>query len=819
MPEPICDGLTVVECSAGSMSASLVGMLLADNGAHVLKIEPPAGDRLRDASPAGFLVWNRGKDSKVLDLRSTQGQHELRTILEDTDVFVEAFEAGVAEQWGLAYEDLRSSHPSLVYCSIKGFATKGPYAHIKGYEGLVAGKSGVYYREKAPYRRGPIFVNLPLASFGASHMALAGIMSALRVRDQSGQGQLVEASLWQGLNPFDNIGTFEWQLAQRQSLRGSQPVAASHKDGDDTALPAASRTTLTTCTSDGRWLYFQTILPHQAQALLRACGLAHLLDEPQFKDAPFFSDIDDAVDYESRVLEEIRRHPAAELVERLLAEPDVPFELVVSAEEAMRHPQVVHNGHIIELDAPDRGRVRQVGPIARFEATPSRIVGSAPAVGEQREPRLGTRSKIPTLVAQDPLPGGLPRHPLAGITIVELGSFYAPNFGNTMLAALGARVIKLEPPGGDPMRYSFGSVREAAAVKVLEGKESLCLDLRLPAAQEIAHKLVARADVFTVGFRSGVAEKFNLSYERLRAINPRLIYLHATGYGVDGPYAHRPMFAATVFAAAGGFYRNAGYWFSPEIVEGMTAEEAQIIVAPHFGHGNDGDSNGSLCVLSALSLALYHQHRTGQGQFLATSMLNGTLYLLSDEATEYEGKPAVLPADPEHWGLHALYRLYPAAEGWVFLAAPTQREWTALAGALQRQDLLDDPRFARPDDRQHNDSQLVKILEEVFSAKASETWEKELASTGVGCVAVYEGSASQFTSTDQGLRESGLTFEVQHPHFGPIVRHGIPVTLSSTPGRVAPGCLPGQHTDALLAELGYSEQEIACLKQSRTTFG
>src|SRR6476469_6999539 len=167
MTRTICEGLQVIEMGAGSSGASLAGMLLADNGARVLKVEPPDGDRLREQHPAGFLVWNRGKESVVADL--------------GTDV---------AEAWGVGPEQLRALNRRLVYCSISGFGSRGPYAALPAYEGVVAAKAGVYQLGAFGFRSGPIFVDAPLGSVGAGHIATAGVLAALVAREQTGRGQV-----------------------------------------------------------------------------------------------------------------------------------------------------------------------------------------------------------------------------------------------------------------------------------------------------------------------------------------------------------------------------------------------------------------------------------------------------------------------------------------------------------------------------------------------------------------------------------------------------------------------------------------------------
>ena len=819
MDGPICGGLTIVEMGSGSMAGSMAGMILADHGARVLKVEPPEGDRLRRQNRSGFLVWNRGKESVVADLRSDAGREVARNLVDGADVVVEAFSPGVAERWGFGHAQLSQGHPRLVHCSIRGFGDGGPFPHLKPYEGVIAAKAGLFNRGPFAFRPGPIFVNAPVASHGAAHMAVAGILSALLVRRRTGRGQQVEASLWQGLNPFDYFGLITYQNAVRA---GSQVSTAP----PTAAGVVASRFSPMGCSADGRWFICCSMLPHQAQGLLRGLGLGHLLDDDRFMNAPFFDSVDDADAYDDLLWHRFRALGSTELTARLLAEPDVAFEIAGTSEDALTHPQVLHNGEAVELIDPEVGPVAQVGPVARFSATPAVLERSAPALGDHRHPAAGAtpaatevsgKRAVPTertASPRQPAPSNpVPDHPLAGITIVEFGYFYAMPYGVTMAAALGARVIKLEDAQGDPMRRSFGSM-ETGSAKVLEGKESISLDLKSPEGRRIVHQIVERADVFVLGFRPGVAERLAIDEATLRQVNPGLVYVHAGGYGADGPYALRPMYAQTAGALAGAYDRHAGFWLRPEMSDGLDVPEIRTILAERIQSIAEGDANAALGVLSAIVLGVYARETAGVGQFVASSMINGNLWCLSDDVCRYEGKPALRHSDPDLYGVSATYRLYPASEGWVFLAATTDREWRALATEAGRHDLIDDPRFADAAARRAHDEELAEVLAGVLATRSADQWEASLSEAGVGCAEVFHGSASEFTATTRSLLDAGLTFEVEDPTFGKVVRYGVPVKLSETPGRVAAGCLRGQHNDRILSELGYGPAQIGALKEA-----
>ena len=151
-------GLNVLEMGAGSIASSMAGMVMADAGARVIKVEPPEGDGLREQVPSGFLVWNRGKESLVADLRTSAGQQRLRELAAAADVVIEAFAPGTTDGWGIGADALCAANPALVHCSITGFGPNGPYAKVKSYDPLVAAKVGLFARRRfrAPRRTDPL---------------------------------------------------------------------------------------------------------------------------------------------------------------------------------------------------------------------------------------------------------------------------------------------------------------------------------------------------------------------------------------------------------------------------------------------------------------------------------------------------------------------------------------------------------------------------------------------------------------------------------------------------------------------------------------
>ncbi|MDT5011284.1 MAG: hypothetical protein QOH57_2901 [Mycobacterium sp.] len=777
----ICAGLNVLELGSGSAAASIAGVVLADAGARVIKMEPPDGDRLRTENPSGFLVWNRGKDSVVADLRTAEGQDRLRELALTADVVIEGFAPGNTDGWGIGADALRALNPALIHCSITGFGKTGPYAGLKAYDSLVAAKVGLWARGGFGHRDGPIMFPVPWASFGAGMQSVAGILGALLVREKTGRGQALDATLVAGLDPIDY---FVSTIVQLMAKKGEST------SGDARSLTGASRFGVLLATRDGRFIQTSTMLPHQGKALCEVAGIGDVVErDARFRGLPTFATAEDAQEWEDMLLEAFRAKDCDHWLPLLEASPDVAFEVAATSEEGLDHPQIIHNGDVIVVEDPKLGAVREIGPVGHFEKTPIVVERSAPELG----------SNEGDFAPHDfPKGGGeAPAHPFAGITVVEFGYFYAMPYATAMLAALGARVIKIEDKSGDPHRNSFGP--EVASTKTTAGKESISLDLRTPEGKAIAQQIVAKADAFLTGFRTGVAERMGLGYDELKELNPRLLYVHAAGYGTDGPYAHRALYAQAAQAVAGCFGRQVGYWSDPAQSEGFSVMELQAVVLPRLNPLVDGDSNAALALLAALSLGLYHQQRTGQGQFLGTSMIGGNAWAYSDDFCSYAGKPPTALCDSEYFGTSALDRVYEAAEGsWVSIAVKTDKEFAAMLRAMGLTDL-----------GTGDDDEMVAQLGARFTERPAAEWESVLTTAGVGCVNVNLLGQPVFTSFDPVLRETGLTVTVEHPLYGEIVRAAPPITFSETPGRVAPPCVRGGQYVEILHGAGYSEADIA----------
>lgn len=268
-------------------------------------------------------------------------------------------------------------------------------------------------------------------------------------------------------------------------------------------------------------------------------------------------------------------------------------------------------------------------------------------------------------------------------------------------------------------------------------------------------------------------------------------------------------------AVIGGALHQLGRGGIPSPDTPMTLEEVHETARRLFrSNETNPDPNSSMVISVGALLGLYVRERHGISQYTLSTMLGANAYANADDFFSHEGKPPRLVPDQDGHGLHALYRLYRAQRGWVFLACPFDEEWTALCLALDRNDLLTDLRFQTTEARLENDDALIDELSRLFATKPAPEWERTLTAADVACVEAEESGMFRFFSQDPHVEENGFIQPVEGLRIGSYWRYGPAVTLSETPARVGPGPLRGQHTRSILLELGYSEARIEELRES-----
>jgi crotonobetainyl-CoA:carnitine CoA-transferase CaiB-like acyl-CoA transferase len=803
-------GLCVVELTHHRTGAQF-GQVLADFGADVVCIEPPEGSRLRAAPSYPFLA--RGKSSVVLDLHRVEDRARVVELATGADVVVETFRPGVLDRLGLGFDDLYRHNPRLVYVSITGFGRQGPMAAVKGYEGLVAAKLGVFASFKKMTKEAhPPYVAVPWCSFAATQTALHGTLSALIERERSGLGQHVEANLAQG---FLTLDTWQWFL---HLICERWPDAFTPTESfDDGGVPASHFPfmLLVALTKDGHWLQFAQVAPHLFAAFLRSLGLESLLTDPAWKGIPLVADTEQRLELWRRMLEAANQKTLAEWEAVFEADPNVFAELFRAGPEVLEHPQLVHDGAVVVIDDPLRGPVRQPGPLVCMDRTPATLGRPAPALGRRDSPITWSAPAAGPATAHSR--GRADGLPLEGITILELAVLFAAPYGATLLVELGARVIKVESLNGDPIRGIL-PFPEAGGAKVMQGKDSVCVDINTPEGLAIVHQLAARADAVLEGFRAGVATRHHLDAGTLHQLNPDLVYLSAPGYGPGEPNGHRPAFAPSIGAAGGIARANAGHSV-PEQAEMSWADilvNSRLLSSAATTTNAQADAFAALGVGTSLLLGLLARARGAGGQHLTGSMLATVSHAMADHVVDFPGNPGPPSPGPDLRGLSARYRIYDAADGWIFLAAPQEGEWSALSNALAPYgDLRGDPSFATKDARRQNDAGLTDALATIFAKRSKDDWERDLLARDIGCVAVTTDPIETLVMSQEFGRSSGYLTDVTHPTFGEHPRPVPAVRFSRSTTQAPPGVLAGEATDAVLGELGFTAKQIADLRDRK----
>ncbi|MBI4496895.1 MAG: CoA transferase [Chloroflexi bacterium] len=801
-----CAGLTVLDFSWG-MPGAIATLVLSDFGARVIKVEPPTGDPFR--RHPGWLAWNRGKQGIVLDLKTPEGRDQAQRLAGQADVLVESFRPGVAQRLGIDAASLSQANHRLVYCSLSGFGQQGRLRHLKGYEGIVAAKSGrMLSFAGQTQREGPVYAAVQVASWAASQAAVWGILAALRLRERTGRGQWVQTSLLQGMIPHEPQALLMRQLTRRDPVRFPEDtVAARLRVPSLQYLPAPCK--------DGRWLQLANLLPRQFQSLIRVMGLWHIYRDERFRDAPYTTPEDREV-LRDIILDRIREKTLDEWMALFVEDGDVAVEPFLPTTEGMKHPQFVHNRHVVELADPRVGPMKQLGLLVDLAETPGAIQGPAPDLGQHTAEVLARLASGPRPLAAVAGAGNghgpAPRLPLEGITVLEFATVIAGPYSTVMLADLGARVIKVEAPEGDPLRRLTGAGGQGVGtVRTTAGKESIQVDLKTEEGLHLVRQLIARSDVLLHNFRPGVPERLGIDAATCHALNPRLIYVYAAGYGATGPQQQRPSFHPVPGALLGGALRQAGRAMPPPPETPLSRDQVKE-VSRWLSRANETnpDPNTSMAITTGIMLALYARERTGQGQAVHTTMLVANGYANADEAFDYPGRPPWSVPDADCYGLHALYRLYPARQGWVFLACLFQREWETFCRTVDRPDLLTDPRFQTEAARQAHDTDLSAELAQVFLTRSAAEWENLLTAADVACVQADRADMGTFFEEDPHVRENRLVVPAERAHlrFGDYLRHGGLVHFSELAGRYGSGVLAGEHTRPLLQELGYSDEQI-----------
>ncbi len=792
----IFETIRIVDLTQG-MAGALTTLIFADYGAEVIRVEPPGGDPMWD-HPA-YLLWQRGKKSVAPDWSSAAGLEKIRQLIVSADVVIDGMKPGRLADLGFAYGAMRAANPALVYFSLSAFGQVGPYRNYKAYDGIVNAKTGRMRDQVGWQKMRPTFRAVNDVSYHSAMFAVQAIIAALRVRQMTGRGQLLEGTLLSGVTaPNNNWRRFDGQplpadiypgeVSREAAMRG-ELVPDRHESDPYTATP----TQLCAQCSDGRWIMHSHLQQELFNAWLDAIGLGWTRDDPRFADAPRFASDEDRVALNLTIFARMKEKTSVEWREIYRRHPDCAGEIMQSTQDALTHDQFIAGNHVVEIDDPRVGRMIQLGPFAAMSETPAVIDRPAPLPGQHTDAVFASLPAGPPAIRPT---GGDPHRPLEGLIVLEIASWLAAPFSGSLLADLGARVIKVEPLAGDPYRKMFNNEN---MIRSFQGKENIAVNLKSPEGQAILYDLVRRADLVMHNFRPGVPERLKMDYATLRAIRPDLVYVYAGSYGSVGPDSARAAFNPTMGAFSGNSVFQSG--------EGNTPKGDQS-PDPIAGSG----------VATGMMLGLAARFLAGRGQYVETSMMNSNVYCNSDDAFAYAGKPPRRVPGKDQLGLEATYRLYETADGWVFLAAQYDAEFARFCAVVDRPELALDPRFVDWRSRIANSAALALELEPLFRRRTATAWEDLLTGADIGCARADGPGHTRFLYEDTQPRALGMMVRAQSRAFrdlspdGQYWRHAPVVKFSDTPCEEGKPYLGlGEHTTQVLREFGYDDTTIAGL--------
>ena len=560
-------------------------------------------------------------------------------------------------------------------------------------------------------------------------------------------------------------------------------------------------------TKDGRWLQFAQVSPKLIGAWLTELDLLKELGDPRWQGFPMLPTPELRTEWWDMMIERVGARTLAEWQQAMTENLDLSGELFRSPADSLAHPQTVHEGRAATVIDPDLGPVRQPSTLIHADGQPLTQLRPAPRIGEHN----GSVTFEHVGNAASPPLGQHDTPPLTGVTVLEFGSMFAGPYGATLLADLGARVIKVEPLVGDNIR-NLVAFPEAGGAKVLQGKESVAIDFTKPEGLELVYELAKRSDVVLQCFRGRAAERAKIDEASLRAVNPDLAFVTTSGYGVDGPFAHRAAYAPSVGAASGLALVDSHDTGEPPADLDDLHHRAVKLHAGGAVPAVQADGIAAHGVGSALLVALYAKRMRRRMSNVVTSMLGTVQQAMIAYNASYASRPAETAADEQFFGMNALYRMYRAADGYVFLAAPLPRDWPALIKAMSPYvGLHADERFADTESRAQHDGELISALTTVFAGKTKLEWEHELSAQDVGCVEVVEANSELVLQTNQYF-DAGYSVRAHSPIFEEHRRLAPLCRFSRSRTRADAGCTIGQHTDAVLREIGLDDDRIADLR-------
>ncbi len=747
------DGIRILDLTHG-IAGPLGVLLLAEQGADVVKVEPPGGGATRGYE--GNRVWDRSRRSVEIDLRTDDGRARFDQLVAAADVVAESYLPRRRAALGLEHERLSAINPAIILVSLGGYPDGHRRADRPAYDALVQASSGQMW-EQPGWRMGPIFCHMPMPSMGAFYLVAIGTLAALHARTRTGEGQHVRTSLFQGSLLYT---TQIWQDVEHANAQYHELMGKSYP-------PGIHQQMIFECAND-EWLHLSVMSGlTPTRSVDDILGLDDAPDPFTFMAMP----AEEREKINERRRAKFKEWDRAKLVDELRANNHA-VEPIIRPAEIFDHPQTIANDMVAVVDDPEVGRTTQMGLPIHLLGTPGAVKGPRPVLGAHTDEVLAEWKPRATTGATGA--GGLA---LDGVTVLDFGQYLAGPFGPMVLADLGANVIKIEPVTGDSMRMAgkpfFGCQR---------GKRSIALNVKDPKGLAIAMKLAGVADIVHHNMTRGVATKLGIDYEACRAQRSDIIYCNTYAYGLPDPFGR--------FGGLDPLYQASG---------GLEYESGAVGAGGtplYYRFGMCDASNALLSVVGVLS-ALAHRDRTGAGQELWTSLHDGGVIYSSDVWLGPDGSSWDRPSlDAGLHGLSPWYRLYRTQDdGWICVAAVTEVQRSAMCVALGVERDCD-----------------ATALENAFALKTARFWRRTFDDVGVPNELPIDTNDGLGALWDADNERLGLVADYEHRVLGRVRQFGTLIDFSATPGRIwGPPPLVGEHTREILRAVDLRDGDIDTL--------
>ena len=821
--QPPLTGIRVVDFGH-YIAGPLVGMLLADQGAEVIKVDRPGTPDYDTPANAAF---NRGKVKMQLNLKTPKGLESAKKLIQAADVLIENFRPGVMTRLGLGHDEMTTLNPRLVYLSLPGFAsTDSEKRSIRAFEGVVGAASGLY-RDLHPAKRRllgapPVYTPIPLGSaYGAIHGALAVVL-ALYAREESGCGEVIEVPLvgaamsaMSGMilhvekRPA-NHGTRSSKVSNDAQWRDERARVEKLSKADQQAYwrEASDLGTpfLTTYpTADDNWVHLHTAGNGRLTIrLLRALGIYDqllrdgMVDVPCYENLELTNNADNPSGFSQEWNNRIRERMTAAFLtkpadhwEKAMRAAGVPFTVHRTAQEWLHAPEPEEAALTVTIDDADHGAMRQFGVQTSLSKTPNELLRpkSATRFSGKVSEIFSDRVSVSDAEALEPKKRILDR-----LKVLDLSTVLAGPTSARTLAEYGADVIKIDPPSP---YFGPGTVCWSA-MEVSQGKRSIILDIKSNDGRRIFHELVKGADVVVHNFSPGVPDRIGVDYESLRQLKPDIICVHLTAFDGPrpGPWGNRKGFDPVLQAATGIMMRYGGKGERPMLHGWASCVDYLTGYSASFG----------------AALALFKRKRSGKGDLAMTSLAQGAQ--LVQAPLMYATKARASGDEPQGQqaaGEHALYRIYRANDGWLFLA-----------GRKSDQSKLEQiPQLSEFSVSDASDEEQARFLQEAIQKRPVDSWLKIFNDADLGChrVDCLEDIRDAYlhqVNSDVSVEEwdDGRSISVirmmDHPIGNPVDTPApMYARLKNAPIRMGnPMPKLGSNTREVLLEIGYSDEQI-----------